>query len=62
MDNLKEQLAREIAEIRKSGHMNMYYRKMVLEEISKDCSEEMKEFIKAHEKDYLELLKLSGKY
>lgn len=62
MDNLEEQVAKEIAKVRKSGHINMYYRKMVLEEISEDCSKEIKEFIKVHEKDYLELLKLSGKY
>lgn len=56
------EVLKAIADVRRSGVTNMYDRKRVLEEISANCSEEIKDYIKDHENDYLELLKLSGDY
>lgn len=56
------EVLKAIADVRRSGVTNMYDRKRVLEEISMNCSQEIKDYIKDHENDYLELLKLSGDY
>lgn len=62
MESIKIEIIRGIAKVRRSGVTNMYDRKRVLEEISMNCSQEIKDYIKDHENDYLELLKLSGDY
>lgn len=51
-----------IADVRRSGVTNMMDKRKVLDEISANCSQEIKDYIKDHENDYLELLKLSTKY
>lgn len=57
-----QEVLKAIADVRYSGITNMYDRKRVLEEISANCSQEIKDYIKDHENDYLELLKLSTEY
>jgi len=52
-------IAKEIAEVRKSGLVNMFDRFGVLMDLGYDYAAE---YIEKNRMDYLELLKLSGKY
>lgn len=62
MDKIIQRTLEAIAEVRNSGVVNMMDKKRALEEMSSNCSDDIKEFIYEHEDEYLFLLELSGKF
>lgn len=58
---LENNILKAIEDVRRSGITNMYDKKRVLQEICKNCDEEVKYFVKENELDYLYLLELSRK-
>ena len=62
MDKIIQRTLEAIAEVRNSGVTNMMDKKRVLEEMSSNCSDDIKEFMNEHKDEYLFLLELSGKF
>lgn len=62
MDKIIQRTLEAIAEVRNSGVTNMMDKKRVLEEMSSNCSDDIKDFIYEHKDEYFFLLELSGKF
>ena len=61
MDKIIQRTLEAIKEVRLSGVTNMFDKRRVPEEIMKNNSIDIANFIKEHEDEYLFLLELSGK-
>jgi chorismate mutase len=56
------EMAKEIAEVRKTGMTNMFDRSSVIEILRDLGHDDTAEYLRDNRDEYMELLKLSGKY